>query len=276
MDPILALHNSARRYCMDRIKLLHKQYSQLDALGRDRLTLQDGGWGYTDEAQDIFPRYNALAAIQREVEQFLPTDFSSLDDARRYLELAGHTAQSPFTNHTNPIAIDATKQERYQFSLFIRKAREDVLAAEGQLPFRRVLGTIEEKNFYNALFEEWGKWYGGATDLNGKRSDAITLHEEAMKAPGAYNHLHEAFTERGIYRVFELRETDGGYELDTEIATFDGSENFWTTPNLDWLVYTSHEASITFGGNWLIDRMRSFLPDFEKYNYKGWDLDMYK
>jgi len=65
--------------------------------------------------------------------------------------------------------------------------------------------------------------------------------------------------------------------METQAAgfTYDGAEGFWTSEDMNWLVYASHESSITFGGDWLIDGMRGFLPEFERYIYKGWDLAAY-
>jgi hypothetical protein len=42
-----------------------------------------------------------------------------------------------------------------------------------------------------------------------------------------------------------------------------------------WMVYASHESSITFGGHWLIECMRAALPAWNNYLYRGWDLAAY-
>jgi hypothetical protein len=45
---------------------------------------------------------------------------------------------------------------------------------------------------------------------------------------------------------------------------------------MGWMVYASHESSITFGGAPLVARMRSALPGFSRYVYRGWDLSAYE
>lgn len=83
--------------------------------------------------------------------------------------------------------------------------------------------------------------------------------------------------ERGVIRVLELREDGPGYELDLSEShfTYNGAEGCWTIGSIEWLVYASHESSITFGGPWLIERMRRVFPEFDRYLYKGWDASAY-
>jgi len=65
--------------------------------------------------------------------------------------------------------------------------------------------------------------------------------------------------------------------LDTASVAFyyTGAEGFWTTGDSSWMVYVSHENSITFGGRWLIEHMQKSVPLFEKYIYKGFDPSLY-
>ena len=98
-----------------------------------------------------------------------------------------------------------------------------------------------------------------------------------METPAAYKCLRESIARTGVTRLLELREWGESAELDLEIASFlyNGAEGFWTTPDVAWMVYASHESSITFGGEWLIAAMRAVLPTFDKFVYKGWDLAAY-
>ncbi len=49
----------------------------------------DGSWTYTAEALEIFPRYLVLQAICKEVERFVPTDFTSLPECKSFLIACG-------------------------------------------------------------------------------------------------------------------------------------------------------------------------------------------
>src|SRR5271167_944915 len=107
MDSLMALHSAARQYCIDRASFWHRRYAELASSGKAEASRSGGGWSYTAEALDVFPRYQVLAAIQSEIEGFLPSDFKSIDDLHGILELAGVTARSDFTEFSHYAAIAA-------------------------------------------------------------------------------------------------------------------------------------------------------------------------
>ena len=275
MTPVEALHNAARWYCTDGFDRHVRAYQELTAAGGERMTFRSGTWEYSDAAWDLFPRYNVLAAIRVDVERFTPADFDSVGELLAVLEEA---AQGGSTDLDHPVALRAMADERRKFLAFVRSADEAVLAGVARLPFRRVLGVAEHAAFHQAFVRRWGKWYGGAVRDAPPGADAVTLHVEAVEAPGAYDELRRALADHGVGRVLELREFDDGYELDVAAAgfTYNGAEGFWTAGGMDWMLYASHESSITFGGPWLLARMRECLPHFERYLYRGWDLGLYE
>jgi hypothetical protein len=277
METVEALHNAARQYCMDRIALWREQYARLHAAGLNTISTEADKWTYTPEAYNIFPRYQTLEAIQTEIERFRPHEFSSLGEARSLLGLAGETAQNLFTDYVDSIAKAADLEERQLFSKFVITVEEVQLAKQQALPFRRVLTDQEHKAMRAGVARRWGEWYGGSCDREWPQSQVVTLHDAAMSMPNSYTLLRTALTERGEETLFELREWGDGCEIPVESATFkyNGAEGFWTNANFDWLVYASHESSITFGNEWLVSEMRKVLPEFDRYIYKGWDVTKY-
>jgi hypothetical protein len=227
---------------------------------------------------DLFPRYNVLAAIRSDVERFVPADFRSQEELRAMLVGAGGSAESAFTHSEHPVAIRAITDERRRFIEFARTADVGQFADLPRLPFRRVLGDAEHKALHEAFIRRWGRWYGGSVNARHPLPDVVTLHEVVMEAPGAYDHLRLILAEHGVTRLFELRESGDGYELDTAASEFiyNGDEGFWTAGEMEWMVYASHESSITFGGPWLAAAIRPHLPDFDRYLYRGWDLAAYQ
>lgn len=193
------------------------------------------------------------------------------------LILAGETAHSLFTKYTDNTAIEAEADERKEFARFVREIDEPRLLEQQRLPYRRVFSTAEHDKLHRAVTEKWGKWYGGYPDKKTLHSEVATLHVAAMEPPESYAQLRRILREHGVAHVLELREYGDGCEIPIDSAGFvyDGAEGFWTSDGLDWLVYTSHESSITFGGHWLVEAMRSALPEFERYTYKGWDRSLY-
>jgi hypothetical protein len=272
-----ALHNGARAYCQSQISYWRRRYDELSKAGRNQ-TPNDKAWAYTDDAKNIFPRHGVLTAILHEVERFIPADFANSTQARELILLAGQVAEDTFSKDDDPISRAASANERDAFCRYISTADFAELQAAPQLPFRRVLGRAEHVARHIEFCRKWGKWYGGGVQSAPAESKAVTLHEQVMHDPPAYAMLRDTLLNRhGVGRIFELREFDEGYELLAENAsfTYNGAEGFWTSGDMSWMVYASHESSITFGGECLIQHMRERLGSFDHWLYKGWDLKDY-
>jgi hypothetical protein len=275
MNAVAALHNAARRYCLEQITHWQQAYTELCAAGNDRASKPGGSWTYTEEAYGLFPRYNVLQAILSEVERAVPTDFDSIDTARTWLAKAAETAQNPFTvNPNHPTEERAMAEERDAFVHFVGHSDEDDWWRSPPLPYRRVLQTDEADAHYQDFRQRWGQWYGGAANDQRHEDQCLTLHTDWVDVqPGHEQAIQSMLSTRGITRLIEIREFGDNYELDLQAASFsyDGAEGYWFVDNLDWMIYASHESSITFGGDWLIQAVRNSTPDIEKYVYRGWE-----
>lgn len=230
---------------------------------------------YSLEALDTFPRYNVLAAILEEVERWRPEDFTSLEAARELLAEAGRTAASPFTrNPLGEVDARAMADERRRFVEFIRTVSGDVLANVGELPYRRVLLEREERELRDQLRSRWGVeggyWYPLA---KAGRADLV-----AYDAPAFHRALGGAGLQRmlagwGVERVWELREHGASYELELRELDphYTGGEGFWTGPGMEWLLYASHEQSITVAGTRLLAAVRETWPAAEQHVWQPFD-----
>ena len=61
--------------------------------------------------------------------------------------------------------------------------------------------------------------------------------------------------------------------MDTRLCDFAGNETYWSSRELDWLVYVSHESSIAFTGTWLVEEVKRRWPGWERRAYTGYDYD---
>src|SRR5437868_2858914 len=119
-DAVSMLHKAARHYCVERIAFWHKRYAELNASGRGRGAPRDGNWTYSNEAYDMFPRYNVLAAILSDIEHFVPADFATVMALRDMLAAAAESAESMFTRGTmNDIEFAAQSEERRLFTRYV-------------------------------------------------------------------------------------------------------------------------------------------------------------
>jgi hypothetical protein len=275
VNAVAALHNAARRYCLEQIAHWQQAYTKLCAAGKDRASKPGGGWTYTEKAYGLFPRYNVLQAILSEVERAVPTDFDSIDTARTWLAKAGETAQNPFTvNPNHPTEERAMAGERDAFVRFVEHSDEDDWWRSPPLPYQRVLQTDEADAHYQDFCKRWGQWQGGVAADQRREAQCLTLHTDWVDAlPGDQQAIQSMLSTRGISRLFEIRESGDSYELDLQATSFsyNGDEGYWFVDDLDWMIYASHESSITFGGDWLIQAVRNSTTNIEKYVHLGWE-----
>jgi len=260
-----ALHTAARRYCLERAAMWSERYAERPL-------------GSTDpESLAIYPRYNVLRAILVAVERLIPSDFATLHELRDALVSAGQTAESIFTQPPREeVALRAIAEERHLFTEYIYGLQDDDLSEIKPLPYHRVLGASESATLWAKLNERWGigkqgHWY----PLIGEDlpSNVIAFQAEHFHAEVRPAVLQSILAKRGIDRVWELREDNPDYEIDLELfePVYDGAEGYWTSRELDWIVYASHERSITIAGKWLITALKTAWPDWKQGLYTEWD-----
>lgn len=264
MNASLALHTAARRYCLERHAHWCQRYSEL--------VRQRDGYHYTPEALATFPRYNVLNAIRVELERIDPAKLGDVDDTRAVLVLAGETAQDDFTQ--KPIGeIDerAMAEERGDFCHYIGGLKIADLSAIEKLPYRRVLTTEESKATWSRLRSRWevpeDYWFPLA-DCN--LPDVAAFKTNAFDEAEAHERLRDILAARGIERVWELREYGPEYEEDLALFEpyYNGAEGYWSSGDLDWIIYASHESSVTVGG-WLLAELKRIWPSWQAHVWTG-------
>lgn len=255
------LHTAARRYCIDRYHYWSEMYTEMVKTGRDR---DDSN--YTDNALRVFPRYNVLNAILVEIEGFTPQDFSILEEATKLIGTVGRTAEDVFTKDpSSPIAEKAMDEEREAFVHFIQTLSEEELGDVEPLPYRRTLKTSESRQIWTELMKAWdiqdSYWY----PLSDCSIDNVNAFQDKyLREEVGPETVRTLLAEHGIIRVWELREHGPEYEM--ELTAFDpyynGAEGYWCSENMDWIIYVSHESSITIGG-WLLGKVKKVWPNWK-------------
>lgn len=262
-----ALHTAGRRYCMERRHLWASEYSrrQLDPV--------------SPEARSMYPRYQVLDAILWAVEEVVASQFGSLATLRAYLVVAGQTADSDFTHKvTDHVAFDAIKQERDLFVSYVEHLSQGQLSAIEPLPYRRVLSAAESRRVWAAVDQRWGTGEGYWYPLrSGPMPDGVVaFHAAEFRRDRTPMPLRDLLSRRGINVLWELREgrsaTRPEYELEVQDLDpyYDGREGYWTSGAMDWLLYASHEGSMTVAGQWLVDAITAAWPHWRRYLYRGW------
>ncbi len=238
------------------------KYYGLASAGTNR-----SGFGYTDEALYIFPRYMLLNAILVEVERYRPGDFLTLNEAKRFFCLIAAETQSESTQpHENKIECKAIDEERYALCKFIEQLNEQDLSSVEPLFYSRVLSEKESNSIWEKLSSRWEipKWYWYPLAID--KPDNVEAFQDSYfeKEVGAEK-LQEILSSRGIEKVWEIREYGANYKLELSIfePNYSGAEGFWCDENFDWIIYASHESSITVGG-WLLPEIQAVWSNWKE------------
>ena len=264
-----ALHTAARRYCLERHAYWCDRYAEVLRQGKDR---QPDRYHYTPAALATFPRYNVLNAIRIELERIDPATLRDVEDTRALLLLAGIAAEDEFTTPAiGEIDQRSMAEERAAFRLYVAGLQATDLDTVAALPYRRVLTAEEARSIWSALRDRWqvppGYWYPLADCT---LSDIAAFNAEAFAAAVPYQRLQGMLTTQGIERVWELRES--GPEYEQEVALFEpcynGAEGYWSYEGLAWVVYASHENSVTVAG-WLLQELKKEWPLWQAGTWTG-------
>jgi hypothetical protein len=279
MDERDALHTAARRYCQQRFSEWLQCYQDLQANEQWQVEhLFKPGWDYSSEAYEIFPRYRLDSGIQVEVEKFRPDACPTLDELRKQLLAGCDVAQTRLQpEFKNPIALAALQEEANDYRAYIQVLGPGDLSNIEPLPYQRVITQDESKRLWHQLKQNWvigtGCWFPlreGPIPPN-----AIAFHRDYFEGQNGIELLREILKAHGVATVFQLQQfgpPEPEYEI--ELSNFEpvygsGGEQYSTSEIADWVVYASHESSITVAGDWLIGILKQNWLDWSTRTYQG-------
>ncbi|MBA2620549.1 MAG: hypothetical protein H0U87_05050 [Acidobacteria bacterium] len=245
-DEIEKLHTAIRQYCIDRYAYWTENYKKLNALEKG-FSVENG---YSDEALTVIPRYNVLNAILAEIERHRPADFSSFEEAKEFFTLAVTEAQNIFTKPPNEEIKQRTiDEERALLIQYITRLSKSDLSEVKSLYYRHVLSKSESDFVREKLKTIWNvKGYYYPLEYR-TRDDIEAFQDKYFEKEFGFERLREILHLRGISRIWEMCESDENHEIELSIFAPNLSETFWCDANFDWLIYASHESSITFAGS---------------------------
>jgi hypothetical protein len=279
MDERTALHTAARRYCQQRFSDWAQNYTDLQARQKWQVEASfKPGWDYSEEAYRTFPRYRIDAAILAEVERLMPDSEASIEELHSRLVRACDVAETRVHGELkNPIAREAVRDEADDFRAYIQVLSSSDLRDIEPLPFRRVINDEESRRLWNRLEQVWGIGHGPWFPLKegALPANIIVFHSDYFKKIDGIKLLQEALRAHGIDRVFQLHEFGPPEpEYEVELSIFepmygDGGEQYSTSGLGDWVVYMSHESSVSICGDWLTRIIEEKFPDWRQRTYRG-------
>jgi hypothetical protein len=201
--------------------------------------------------------------------------FADFEHTRSLLVAAGHSAHDEFTREPiGEVDARAMAEERAAFCQYVDGLRPPDLHSVEPLPNRRVLTVEESKSIWSPVRARWqftnDYWYPLAVCT---LTDVIAFNANAFEGAVPYDQLRTILIKHGVQRVWELREYRPEYEQDVLllIPRYNGAEGYWSSAELDWIIYASHEASVTIGG-WLVGEIEAVWPAWKAHVWSA-DLD---
>ena len=133
-----------------------------------------------------------------------------------------------------------------------------------------IIPPPQAASIWSAIVAEWGlapgdDWWFPLTPTTW--TGIVALDARAFHAALGAPWLRTLLAARGVERVVYFREFQDLPTLDQPLASatsrYDRAEGYWCDTHAnrrDWLIYASHENSITLGGQWLIDALQRAWP----------------
>lgn len=257
------LHTAARRYAMEAHARWFAHYTNSGAAARPR----------SSAAHDIVPRYQVHQAMLWALEaEDVPAELSA---ARERLAAAIRRAHSVHTDNSRSGAvISAVEEERRSLESFIRSVSPAELSAVEALPYRRVLSADERHQAEQAIRREWGVADGYWYPLDDvRRSDVVAFEASDFHREFGAQRLQTVLRSISAGRVIEVPEFNEypAFEQDLEVSEFcyTGAEGYWFDAGLEWIVYASHEDSVTLGGVRLLALVQEQWPEWQRHLWRS-------
>ncbi len=271
MDEQMALYTAARRYCMARAPGLNPFYAEQQYRDRGLMLKREEHLIAWLNGRGTAVQLELLGEILFQIEQLMPDAFSSPEALRAWLIYIVREAR--------PVSEDLDEEreknkERAFFQTYLEALSKDDLRAIAPLPYRRVLQDREVARIWQRIEHRWGitanmHWYP-LHDV-ALPPHVVALQEEWFAYALPPDVVREVLLQNGIRRVWELAEGDypNQYEIDVAFLVLwsGGLEHCWTSEQMDWLIYTSHEHSITLCGEWLLKRVERIWPGWKEHIY---------
>lgn len=143
---------------------------------------------------------------------------------------------------------------------------------------KTTLSNIKKKGILGKLKSIWDirktYWYPLEKCA---RNDLISFDSEYINKLEKISFIKSILEEHNIVKLYEFREHGLAYEIDNisdytlwqSDDYFIYNEGFWFDDTMNWIIYKSHEDSITFGGEWIRSKLKEEWKDW----YKNLKLD---
>jgi hypothetical protein len=293
VNPIAALHTTARGYCIATAPWLDPRAAEQRYNNPDD-EVDEGPDG--EPTREEYWRQELMSCILPEIERKQPEDFTMLDDLQAFLAtVIRDTPYQPWEERDSPniiwkwsnvpppdtedIAVMDRERERFR-NYVMRLSLEDLQAVE-PLPYRRTLSDEEAAALWHALHVRWPSyalWFLGERELSEyehRDMDGVfTFWWSRFAEYVPLDVLRETLRQAGARHVWQIGD-DSGIPREVEVDAFVPveTEAHFCSAGLDWVMYCDHESQITVAGDLMRHLLNDVWPDWERYVNEGYATD---
>jgi hypothetical protein len=203
-----------------------------------------------------------------------PASFAAMQEAMQSLGRKATAVVGREDEGERKTRLRVMGEELESFRDFVSGRSADDLARVEPLPYRRTLSEAESQRLRSVLESRWGesRWYphDRGADQHPPAS-TLAFRSEPFFDEALVSALQASVRQLGIDRAYELRE--GATSADCEIAVellkpwYNLDEGFWFDESTDWLIYASHEGSVTIAGERLLPALQSVWRNWQDHIY---------
>ena len=254
----MMIYNGVTEYLYHRCVKLREEYyerNQQERADTGRSLLFAKRFFYDEMA------YKVLYLVDREFEAF----GGYLDAVR---ELVPMRKSYVLQNEKDPEALALLREAEEEYLAFLDRVKETD-TAEPESYCRVILGEERERLEY-AILEKWGYcvdyWYPlkGGFDEN-----KLFLNVEYVEPYWDRLCRMLGLPENRLYDYGESFFDDGQLSEVDEIVGYGGNEVAYLPKDLSWIIYFSHEETVTFAGE-ILPRVKELLLP-ERAHWNKWD-----
>ena len=257
----------ARMYCCDNYKYWLVKYQNERA--------RNDPYTYTEEDYGLFPRYLVLIDILKRIDLLVGRKFKTFNNCvQEILNAVDYQENILSASNEQEGIIKTTKMYEIQkFRNYILSFNENDLMNEKvkRLRYQKKLGKHESEKIRKTLLEKWdynGYWY--PIDRQHCENSLFLMTKYIEPYEEKIISIINNISSKRFYAIDECGDDYKHSIANFSFPLYDINEKMCCDNTFDWVVYGSHESTISFGGDKLITAIKELLKDYES-KFDLWD-----
>ena len=207
-----------------------------------------------------YPMFWFADSMGYQLASLIDREFRSFEEFREAARsLVGEKIHSGLIQEKDPAALMLADQAEGAFLAYLDSVPEDVSAEHG--PYYRVVVGAERDELAYAILEKWDYaadcWYPLAGGF-----DESKLYLDAELLEPYMDRLLDllGLPEERVYEYGESWYIDEHCAEVDDLYGYGGNEVVYVPKDLSWIIYFSHEGTVTFGGD-IVPAVKKLLRD---------------